>query len=76
MHHHVSILKMRAHGAYIDYMTDGTLPESSTTDPNWGRPMMQRSPWFDMFSVEQRVEAFRCIWGIFCYLTRDTAPDS
>ncbi|GAB7347612.1 hypothetical protein MBLNU459_g4486t2 [Dothideomycetes sp. NU459] len=76
MHHHVSILRLRVHGAYIDYMTDGTMPEVSTTDPDWVKPEMRRSPWFDLFDIQQRVDVFRCIWGVFCYLTRDVAASS
>jgi len=72
MYHHVSLVKLKVHGAYVDYLEDGTLLASLPTDPEWCRPLMQRSQWFDLFDVGQRVEAFRCLWGIMSYLTRDT----
>ncbi|KAL1310966.1 hypothetical protein AAFC00_001186 [Neodothiora populina] len=70
MYHHVSVVKLRVHGAYIDYITDGRMPESLPEDPEWCRPVMQRSEWFDLFNRTQRVEAFRCLWGALCYLNR------
>ena len=33
---------------------------------------MQRSEWFDLFDMEQRLEAFRGLWGVMAYLTRNS----
>jgi len=76
MYHHVSIVKLRVHGAYIDYLTDGSLPSTLPSDPTWCQPSMQRSQWFNLFHIGQRVEAFRCLWGVMCYLTRSRAEDA
>lgn len=70
MYHHVSIVKLRVHGAYVDYITDGKVPDPLPEDPKWCQPAMVRSQWFDLFDIQQRVEAFRCLWGVMCYLTR------
>lgn len=70
MYHHVSIVKLRVHSAYIDYITDGTLREPVPADPQWCQPVLQRSQWFDLFDIKQRVEAFRCLWGVMCYSAR------
>lgn len=70
MYHHVSLVRLRVHGAYMDYLADGILPNPLPADPKWCQPLMQRTQWFDLFNVAQRVEAFRCLWGIMCFLTR------
>jgi hypothetical protein len=33
---------------------------------------MWRSKWYDMFLVEDRVEAMTCIWGMMAYMMRKT----
>ncbi|THX76032.1 hypothetical protein D6D04_07037 [Aureobasidium pullulans] len=70
MYYHVSILKLRVHGAYLDFVATGKFPETIPTDKDWCHPVLQRSKWFDLFNVKDRIEAFRCLWGIMCYLTR------
>ncbi|KAH0338564.1 hypothetical protein KCU81_g7599, partial [Aureobasidium melanogenum] len=70
MYYHVSILKLRVHGAYLDFVATGNFPEKIPEDKDWCHPVLQRSKWFDLFNVKDRIEAFRCLWGIMCYLTR------
>lgn len=71
MYHHVSIVKLRVHGAYLDYVTDGVMPDDLPQDPQWCQPVMSRSQWFNLFDISQRVEAFRCLWGVMCFLSRE-----
>ncbi|KAF1963400.1 hypothetical protein CC80DRAFT_530282 [Byssothecium circinans] len=70
LNHHISVLKLRVHPLYIRYITDGTLPEGTPSDPNWCSPQLHRTRWFDLFDVEDRKEAMRGIWGIMSYLLR------
>jgi hypothetical protein len=70
MYYHVSILKLRVHGAYLDFVATGNFPETIPEDKDWCHPVLQRSKWFDLFNMNDRIEAFRCLWGIMCYLTR------
>lgn len=72
LNHHVSILKLTVHRAYTDYITSGTLPNDLPQDPSWCRPVLQRSQWFDLFIKKERLEAFRALWGVTTYLTRET----
>ena len=72
LNHHLSILKMTVHTAYIDYLTSEVLPNPPPEDDNWCRPTMSRSPWFDMFEKSQRLDALRGLWGVIAYLTRET----
>jgi hypothetical protein len=76
LNHHISILKLTAHGAYVDYLTSATVPHPLPEDAEWSVPKLQRTQWFDLFDVEQRVEAFRGLWGVMAYLTRDIGQAS
>jgi len=70
LNHHISILKLSVHGNYTDYLVSGTFPKSHPEGLEWSQAKLQRSKWFDMFDVEQRVDAYRGIWGVMAYLTR------
>ncbi|KAI9653046.1 MAG: hypothetical protein M1831_006253 [Alyxoria varia] len=69
--HHISILKLEVHPLYIEFMLTGQKPPSeSLPDNSWCRLKMFRSRWYDLLSAEDRVEAYRGIWGVFAYLMR------
>jgi len=72
LNHHISILKLRVHSRYMEYIAEGVLPEStpSNVDPAWASPSLHRTRWYDLFNVEDRMEAMRGIWGIISYLMR------
>ncbi|KAK0271090.1 hypothetical protein LTR91_000981 [Friedmanniomyces endolithicus] len=73
LNHHISIVKFTVHEAYIDHLVSGApLFDSILGSSDPARPRMQRSQWFDLFDEQQRVEAFRGVWGVVAYLTRDT----
>lgn len=75
LNHHLSILKLRVHAAYTEYLLSGTLPDPLPQDPGWCRPVLQRSKWWDLFEMEERIEAFRAVWGVMAYLTRETGGE-
>lgn len=70
LNHHVSVLKLRVHRLYLQYLMDGILPEETPSDPTWCSPSLQRTRWFDLFDITDRTEAMRGIWGIIAYLMR------
>ena len=70
LNHHISVLRLRVHPCYIQYLTEGTLPKNTPSDPNWCSPQLYRTRWFDLFDLEDRTEAMRGIWGITSYLMR------
>jgi hypothetical protein len=74
LNHHISILKMTVHSAYLEYLNTGMLPsissEDEDEDESWCTPQILRSPWYDMFKVEDRLEALRGLWGVMGYLAR------
>lgn len=70
LNHHISILKLRVHPLYLEYLTEGTLPQVTPSDPDWCSPKLQRTRWLDLFDVNDRNEAMRGLWGIMSYLMR------
>ena len=61
---------MVIHGAYIDYLTDGQMVDSFPKDEAWSTPTLQRSPWFDLLDMDERLQALRGLWGIMTFLMR------
>ena len=37
----------------------------------WYALKLERSPWFDFFNTDDRVQAMRGIWAILAYLMRE-----
>lgn len=68
--HHISILKLEVHPVYIEYTLSGQKPPFKHPDKSWYRPVLSRTRWFDMLAPEDRLEAFRGIWGVMSYLMR------
>lgn len=74
LNHHISILKLTVHKAYLEYLQSGSLPPASVGS-EWCNPVVVRSQWYDLFVVEDRLEAMRALWGVMGYLARP-APSS
>ncbi|KAF2803021.1 uncharacterized protein BDZ99DRAFT_428027 [Mytilinidion resinicola] len=70
LNHHISILKLRVHFLYVQFLTDGGLPKDLPKDASWASPTLQRTRWYDFFVIEDRAEAMRGLWGIMAYLMR------
>jgi hypothetical protein len=70
LNHHVSVLRLRVHPLYLQYLTEGILPEEAPVEQDWCSPKLQRTRWFDLFKVDDRTEAMRGIWGVMSYLMR------
>ncbi|KAJ4303444.1 hypothetical protein N0V90_002339 [Kalmusia sp. IMI 367209] len=76
LNHHISVLKLRVHPLYVQYLAEGTLPPHLPADPDWCSPRLQRTRWFDLFDTNDRTEAMRGLWGIMNYLMRaQETPD-
>lgn len=78
--HHVSILHLRVHPKYLEWLAaDQFHPDPANPrpdpDPEWFKLELQRTPWYDLFDPEQRVQAMRACWGVLGYLMRNTSPD-
>ncbi|KAH6644044.1 hypothetical protein C7974DRAFT_13128 [Boeremia exigua] len=70
LNHHIRLLKLHVHSAYVEYLTNGKLPETQPSDPDWCSPKLDKTRWFDLFNVDDRSEAMRGLWGVMSYLLR------
>ncbi|KAK7515990.1 uncharacterized protein IWZ02DRAFT_458080 [Phyllosticta citriasiana] len=75
LNHHVALLHLHVHPAYLDFLQTGELPSPPPADPAWCRPVLRRSRWYDFFSVDDRVELFCGLWGLFGWLARTQPQD-
>ena len=69
--HHFSILRVRVPARLLEVL-DGA-PEPATTENarrSWGAVHAWRSPWFDLFRVEDRLQAMKYLWGVMAYQMR------
>ncbi|KXT02078.1 hypothetical protein AC578_6672 [Pseudocercospora eumusae] len=71
LNHHISIVKLTVHWAYVEYTKTEKIPQPLPEDENWCRPRLQRTRWYDLLDISQRVEAFRALWSVMSYLMRD-----
>ncbi|KAI0969156.1 hypothetical protein F4678DRAFT_183302 [Xylaria arbuscula] len=83
--HHISVLRVRVPerlllvlgGAAEDIAERGNgeeqLAEGGEYDEHsWGKLEIWRSKWFDLFIIEQRLEAMRLLWGMMAWSMRQT----
>jgi hypothetical protein len=70
LNHHISVLKLTVHSAYLEYLRTGVFPSTTPEDESWCTPQVLRSPWYDLFKAEDRLEALRALWGVMGYLAR------
>ena len=68
MNHHLSIVRTRVPDKYLRDLTSGS-------DADLDEPLAQlRSPWYDLLTINGRLEAMRAIWGVLGWLLRE-GPD-
>jgi hypothetical protein len=63
LNHHVSVVRVRVPGSLLEELAGAQGNEREGV-------VMWRSKWWDMFLVDDRVEAMRCIWGMMAYMMR------
>ncbi|KAK5625590.1 hypothetical protein RRF57_001306 [Xylaria bambusicola] len=88
--HHLSVLRVRVperllqifDGASEDVIEEDTGREGEQgegdkrDEHSWGKLEIWRSPWFDLFIVEQRLEAMRLLWGLMAWSMRQTDQEN
>ncbi|KAK4452083.1 hypothetical protein QBC34DRAFT_39558 [Podospora aff. communis PSN243] len=67
--HHVSILRVRVPDRLLSVL-DGA-DDVLDGRKSWGRLEVRRSKWYDLFLVDERLEAMRLVWSMMAYLMRD-----
>jgi hypothetical protein len=74
INHHFSIVHVRVHPAYLDWLASGTLPalpDSSTdTEQPWHTLVLRRTRWYDLLNADDRLEGLDALWAVFSWLMR------
>ncbi|ORY60905.1 uncharacterized protein BCR38DRAFT_442853 [Pseudomassariella vexata] len=65
--HHICVLRTRVPTRLLDVMAGA--PEEDQAR-SWDKVEMWRSRWFDLFLVEERLEALRLVWGVMAWMMR------
>ncbi|KAG9250175.1 uncharacterized protein F5Z01DRAFT_640541 [Emericellopsis atlantica] len=71
--HHISILRVRVPLRLLDVLEGA--PEQDPAVRSWGNVQAWRSPWYDMFETEGRIEAMKTFWAVMAYQMRECAVD-
>jgi hypothetical protein len=66
--HHVSILRVRVPNRLLEVL-DGAR-DADLTKRSWGKVEAWRSPWYDLFMADQRIEAMKLVWIMMAYQMR------
>jgi hypothetical protein len=69
LNHHISLMKLRVHKAYLDLLETGRYPDGAVPD-EWCKPEVKRTEWFDLLKPAERAEAFCLLWALGGYLAR------
>ena len=67
--HHVSILRVRVPMRLLDVFAGS--PEADPTKRSWGGVQAWRSPWYDLFKTEERIEAMKTLWPVMAFQMRN-----
>ncbi|KAI1458515.1 hypothetical protein F4805DRAFT_423715 [Annulohypoxylon moriforme] len=80
--HHFSVLRVRVPKKLLDVFggeLEGIIQAKVGADGeklrSWGKLEMWRSKWFDLFIVEERLEAMRLLWGMMGWVMRKEDED-
>ncbi|KAI0397494.1 hypothetical protein F5Y17DRAFT_414552 [Xylariaceae sp. FL0594] len=73
--HHLSILRVRVPDSLLQVL-DGAPEEAERPWRSSGKLEIWRSPWFDFFKPEERLEAMRLLWGVMAWAMRKTDGDN
>ncbi|KAJ2974632.1 hypothetical protein NUW58_g8594 [Xylaria curta] len=70
--HHICVLRVRVPERLLKVL-DGAVEDDTVKargERSWGKLEIWRSKWFDLFVVEQRLEAMRLLWGVMAWSMR------
>ncbi|KAK6855430.1 hypothetical protein PG995_008962 [Apiospora arundinis] len=70
--HHISILRVRVPTRLLEVLAGALEGEAEEGTRSWGKLEVWRSPWYDLFQPQERMEAFRVLWGLNVWLMRKT----
>jgi hypothetical protein len=70
LNHHVALLRLRVHDAYVDFLETGEMPAPGSVPADWCAPVLHRSRWYDVIDPRDRAEALRGLWGMAGFLSQ------
>jgi hypothetical protein len=70
LNHHVSLLRLRVHDAYMDFLETGKMPAPESVPADWSAPVLHRTRWYDLIDPRDRAEVLRGLWGMVGFLSR------
>ncbi|KAJ8120138.1 hypothetical protein ONZ43_g3078 [Nemania bipapillata] len=76
--HHLCVLRVRVPNRLLEVLDGAEEQEAGEGEgegQSWGKLEIWRSHWFDLFVVEQRLEAMRLLWGVMAWSMRTTTKD-
>ncbi|KAI9851730.1 MAG: hypothetical protein M1838_002945 [Thelocarpon superellum] len=70
LNHHVSILRLQVSDAYLESLEKGSPMRSPEHTHHPHVLELHRTPWFDLFDAQARVQALGAIWTVLSYQLR------
>lgn len=74
LNHHLSVLHLRVHHQYLEWLTTGNAtfaePGPGSEQPPWHALELRRTRWFDLLQVSDRREVFDGLWSLFAWMMR------
>jgi len=71
--HHISVLRLRVPLRLLEVL-EGS-PEPVASERSWGKVRAWRSPWYDLFKIDERVECLKTLWPVMAYQMRKDTPE-
>ncbi|KAL7620045.1 hypothetical protein AAE478_010594 [Parahypoxylon ruwenzoriense] len=68
--HHLCVLRVRVPRRLLEVLGGEPDVKSDAGERSWGKLEMWRSKWFDLFIIEERLEAMRLLWGMMAWVMR------
>ncbi|EFQ31795.1 hypothetical protein CGRA01v4_04838 [Colletotrichum graminicola] len=65
--HHISILRVRVPERLLEVLEGA---DEGGVHRSWGQLEARRSPWYDFFVLEQRLDAMKLVWSLMAWLMR------
>ncbi|KAG5304108.1 hypothetical protein I7I50_11092 [Histoplasma capsulatum G186AR] len=74
INHHFSIVHIRVHSTYLEWLTGNkgnfSDPSRDSTGTPWYVLRLRRTKWFDLFNPSDRLEGLDGLWALFSWLMR------
>ncbi|EEH49182.2 uncharacterized protein PADG_05261 [Paracoccidioides brasiliensis Pb18] len=74
INHHFSILHLRVHSKYLEWLTTGKVNVEDETGDSCGTPwyalQLRRTRWLDLLDANDRLEGLNGLWALFSWLMR------